>query len=430
MIWQGIVNNGIQAYRVFTIRDLAFYSVIFLLLHFEPISLFGAFKFSHVWKGGIEFFCLCTIVLKFKKSPPVPIQLPRTICWGYLLALWPLIVAPLSHSPTSEIFIAGQRLFPVLIFHILFLSLFNEHELLKMLKQFSVFVALSALPFLFEIVDPIGKQYDISIFSYVAGSSYIGIFQNPHSASLASCLAGLIAFFFYLESRGRSKFIWMGFVLLLMYLTFATYVRTGVASFLAAVVFFALRTKNLKKTIGEVVLVSTFIILLAMNFHFLPGIKSRLVGQTLRTSGHERTLDEISSGRLTLWNASLEIYSESGAKEFLFGHGQTGALDAMKQKIGLRLFPHNGFLEELLVHGPVGLALFMMYLVGIARDIRRIENYKIRNLGYSMLLGVIVFNMFQGTNAPIHALFFIPFVLLYGYANSGGGTEGLESKYL
>ena len=82
-------------------------------------------------------------------------------------------------------------------------------RVIKVQKAAVLFVALTALPFIFGWLEPLGNAYDLSALDIPRGAAFVGVFQNPHAASVALSMSALLASLFALrEVHLRQRFYW------------------------------------------------------------------------------------------------------------------------------------------------------------------------------------------------------------------------------
>ena len=115
----------------------------------------------------------------------------------------------------------------------------------------------------------------------------------------------------------------------------------------------------------------------------------------------------MSSGRISIWKASIQIYSEASFVEQLIGMGIIEFKNKMFLYRGTRIFAHNGFINLLCIHGLIGLIIFILFLYNLYKDIKNKTLPALRPLGYSLFTILVVFTFFQSANYPLQLIFII-----------------------
>ncbi|WP_221250077.1 O-antigen ligase family protein [Desulfuromonas versatilis] len=359
---------------------------------------------SHIWKIFIAFLLIVFIFLLSSKKKFG--NFPNTVIWGYLFAIWPFLVGLSSDNPTYDFFSTGQRFFPILFFH--FYCLLNQKINLstKFLIYFALFVTVSTIPFFLGLTQQIGKTYDLSRLGDYSGHSFVGIFQNPHAASISVSFAFIIIFYFFLNERNKKLKWFLGTTcLFLFYVEIMTMARAGYISLAAGVIFITIKNyKNLRKTISFLFLIFGFGILLYSTIDYSL-LETRILGETKYRKSSD--IDSISSGRFGLWADSFSIISNQDFIYFIGGIGLHHYRIAMYDEVGVFLFAHNGYLDELAIYGLIGFMLLVCFLASLAKDIKKSYH---KTLGHSLLLAIIAFNFFQGFSFPLQLIVFSPFI--------------------
>ena len=394
-------------------KTIAFGFALFLLLYLENFGIFSI-KISHIWKIILIYFILLTNILRIKINPGLTHQpVPPTIVFGYLYALWPLIISFSVEDPISSLIFAGTRLFPVLVFQYLVLKNLKEQTLVELINTSVIFVALTALPFVLGIIEPIGKTYDIAQLSRVEANSFIGVFQKPHAASLTFFICSIIAIInFFEEDRRKQKILWFCLSIFLINLLLLVYVRAGIlAAFLSLICYLILK-KKLKVLIWSGIF---FLIIYYVFVNVVPdrtSFKLRMMGKSIRTEDQRLNANTLSSGRLKIWSSAIKIFLKQDTINKITGIG----LRRMKNEVAVIMkrghVAHNGFLDELLMHGIVGVSFMILYIVAIFKDIWKNHNKKYQHMGLSLFCGMLFFIFVQGFDAPLQLLMFSPFILL------------------
>jgi len=367
------------------------YLLLFLLIYLDPF-LIGGFKWAQIWKIiilVILFFYFS--INKYKYNKFVSIY--------FLLAISSLFNASIFDSFIVEfgIFIKNLILPFILVYWINSKAYLNNF-----IKDFSVFIILSGIPFIFKLIPQLGEQYDLEIFgSSLNIFTYTGLFQNPHAASIITAYATIVCFSYFKKSRKKiEKYFMLIVVIIGLILSVNTFVRTGLAMTIVGLLSNVLYGKSLTKILKFLplfILISLMIIAYVQSNELLI---NRLVG----VNKYQTTLDinTVSSGRLGIWKSSLISYTQNyDSLEIIFGLGESELKARNKENIGRPYVVHNGFLDMLITNGVLGLILYILfvkkwyyYLKNKAKSINA-NNIHLR-ISISIFFMYLTFMMVQG----------------------------------
>jgi len=344
----------------------------------------GPIKVSHFWKGLVVVFFTSSLLRR--KNKRLFIYKPL-----FLIALLQLVNVEIFYSPINAIISFGTiSIIPLFGFYIL---RFPFDKLKMALLFFTSFFILCFVPYELGFIESIEKGYDLEVY----GSNIFGIigpFQTVHSASMTLGGAFLVTLYFILDRTFNRLYLWF-LLILCFYFLFNTYVRTGMAMVaigsIPLIIYFGkkqLSTRIRLFFIGGllVLMVSTWVLSNEV-------LLNRIKGETERVDETE-SLETVGSGRGALWTYALEVYYESSLLEKFFGIGQTQTLDRIYKKAYNRLFPHNGFLQILLVNGLIGL-LSLLYFIKKVYGLRKKLVGEHNVLVTSLLYAFIVMSFFQ-----------------------------------
>lgn len=340
---------------------------LLFLIHFEGLYLAGI-KISHLWRGALLLFLLLAV---FRKNFTFFIYKPLII-----LAFVQLLNYDFVDNPYTAVFnFSSLLLIPVIGMYML---RFRPEQLERGLIFFASFFILSFIPYYFGWLESLGKLPDLTVFG--GGLGIVGLFQNPHSASIALAFSLLSVAFFFFEGRHRIYFLSLFFIGVFFLVN--TFVRTGLLAFILGFIpllyFYG--------TLSMRALIRTFalgMILAFVGFYWVVNsevVMKRMMDQrTTQQLYHGPTLDTIGSGRLTIYKASYEIYKESNIYEILLGKGSTESVSRMYKKRPIAVVSHNAYLDLLNMNGILGLILFIVYLYNLYKksSIKSYRDYRI-----------------------------------------------------
>jgi len=209
-------------------------------------------------------------------------------------------------------------------------------------------------------------------------------------------------------NRGKKSY-YLILTSIFLVLTVLTYSRSGWISFIFGVlsIFWLIKNTSQKYSIIKVFISLIGIILVAIPqvINNTEALTMRALGQTKYNLNTEYNLNNVSSGRLSIWKASGRIFLESTTLEKLAGIGEEELRKRMYREIGAPIFSHNGFINQLLVDGLIGLIILLYLLVYIYLLFSSLAIYKYRVLCISTLFCWLTHFFFQGGDFPIATAF-------------------------
>lgn len=331
----------------------------------EPINL-GAFNFATLWKAIAIVVALAMMltIRRYQLAPPF-------VVFGLLFSAISLLNPSIAADPIGTIAYAMKYMYLPLAFLVLLgihrRRRFHSQTLVRWSSHLAIFTALSGLPFIVGVIEPISDGgYDLGLFG-IEGFGFTGLFFHSHSASIAMATAAIhLVWNAKQSSRWLHKIIFLHLVALALYCLFATFARTGYALAIVGICIVAFVPF---KPIKALIYAPLFLIgLLVVGSVLLDNnvIRMRLLGENIHTiaSGVE---SDLGSGRLRFWNAASEIFQESTFLEKFLGIGPYFAQEAMQEKVNLRISAHNDFFNALMFSGALGFSVFIGYTLLLLR---------------------------------------------------------------
>lgn len=372
-------------------------------------------KFSHAWKIVAMYLCILSMfVIHIKKRTSQQFSEKyacRTLKAGYFIIAWVVFAGMLHEGVLSSIIIASQRLLPVMFLHFLLISRFNSEEIVHSITMLVIFVMLSTVPFHLHMLEPLGQGYDVISLLGAEKVGLVGIFQNQHAAALSFSLCAIIATVSFLHEDILSRKVVVGIVaVFLLIFSIMTYARSGLAAYAMGVIMY-LRVSGkteslLRLAIFAVVVVSVF----SLSFSEMDVLKNRFLGRTMYSDVSTSNLDSASSGRLLFWKTALDIFSEQNPLFWAVGIGEDQLKKEMGERVYEQIFAHNGFINELLNNGIIGLLLLIYLYKCIYLDLSRIVKPSLKYISYSAFGSWLAFAFFQGGEFPLQFLIIMLFV--------------------
>jgi hypothetical protein len=240
--------------------------------------------------------------------------------------------------------------------------LFGEWLILKGVTYKSIeqiILGVSLAVFVLGVLSSFG-YVNPNLSSY--NSSTLGLFDNSQSA----------AKFYFLSAFGVFSIISLGekyrsiryFILLigLLYFCIFSYVRTVWIIIIISFIYFLYENRksvNLRRYFPYVVFtLGAFVGTISYNYvSFVERI-----GYRKEVTEADQLIAEMSSGRNFLYEATFNVLKSFDGLELLFGPGALDYLNMFRRYYGVGIFPHNRFLEFLVVTGIFGLVLFTYYV--------------------------------------------------------------------
>jgi hypothetical protein len=342
------------------IRTTLIYIFLFLLFYFEPQKI-GPITFSQLWKIPLFVYLFWQVLVIRRK------QKPSFIKWSYARAAKNLIIGRIKVSFVPGIIdFIRYMMFP-LMFEFANFKIKGSKKIDVLLIGFAQFIIISGLPFILGYL----KSKSRSVIIDENFDSYTGIFQVPHSASIATAISVLILLAFLKLNANAFRFRWFNYILILfgIYLLFLTYVRTGYVMFAVGfIILFIPQKLSLKQIVSATVLVSllvfSFIYLLETNEFFYNRIFDIRNGKETAAG----------SGRLVLWQSTWDLWYNGNAFEMIFGTGFDGLVEHNYKMTGQKVYAHNEIFTQLGQNGFIGVVLFVGYLIALFRFIWKRRN--------------------------------------------------------
>jgi hypothetical protein len=368
------------------LKLILFYSIGFLLLYLEPISIAGV-TFGILWKLILIFILFMPIIYRTFKEKYMEMFAFITILFAFKTLI---SYSSMDYIINTITIFTKTLMLPML--YLFFILKLKEGTLNFLAKHFSILIILSFTPYMVGILTPMELGYDLAPFGLDGQYGLIGPFLNPHSASISLAFAMIvITNQIKRDNKGVENIFYILLLLLGFYELIDTYVRTGIMIYLVALIFIYLQNINLKKVL---LLILTIVILIAGSIYL---INTNEVAQ-MRFEDKNKYMQEsdLGSGRLEFWQAAVENWLDDDPSVIFIGLGEEYAKDKMLEDVGLRIFAHNEFVQTLQQEGLVGLTLFLSSLTLLYGFIRRNRDSFYYLPTITIFIGMIVMMMLQG----------------------------------
>ena len=379
-------------------RYVLLFIPFFLLFYSEALEL-GGMTISQLWKLPLLGY-LIYYLFQYRRFP--------TPIWSqvqYWSSLKNLVNAGHASGFMLNMLSAVKSAFMPLLFNYLNSKPWSASRLRRVLLVVAQYFILTNVPFLLGMK---AQKMGVDYGGFVA---YSGIFQNQHAMSviMAICIIVILSEFRQGTFSSRMSRLYNAALMLLggyaMYLGFA---RTGWLMFLLAVmVLYIPRNLQAREWMG----IALAFTLLAGGFSCMfftnERFHDRLVGNDLQT--HQKI--NFDSGRSEYIGVALERYAHGTVPEWLIGVSYTEVASVMKQKTGMAIGAHNGFVDMLVDNGMVGLFLMLLFASSLLAFIWQRRGMPTFRLAMAMWVMYMSFQATQG-GCMFHSDFL--YALIYG----------------
>ncbi|CAA6807610.1 MAG: O-antigen ligase family protein [uncultured Sulfurovum sp.] len=369
-----------------SIKLILFYLIGFGILYLEPIPIAGM-TFGILWKLVLIFILAIPILYQTFKY-----KYMEMFAFIIILFAFKTLVSYSSMEyilTTLTIFIKTLML-PIL--YLFFVLKVKRETLLFLAKHYSILIILSFVPYILGLLVPLGQGYDLSAYGLDGQYGLVGPFLNPHSASISLAFAMIVIS--SLVNLKNSKITNIFYVLLIVlgfYELVGTYVRTGLAIYLMALMFIYLNNINIKKMM---LLIVTATVLAGVSFYLISS--SEVAQMRFEDKNKYMTESDVGSGRFQFWKAAVENWLNDDSSVIWIGLGEEYAKDKMEESVGLRIFAHNEFFQTLQQEGLIGFSLFIVFLFLMQKFLKRNKNASHYLTAQALFVGLIVMMSLQG----------------------------------
>lgn len=380
---------------------ILFYTIIFFLIYLEPINI-GPIKFSILWKMLLLLLLVFYSLVYISRS----FSIQNYSLFGLLFSLKKLFTIS-SFFYLGSAFIEFSRffIFPIILY--VFPKIFKIEQLEFIVKNLSILVVLSFVPFMLGLLEPLGEETSLTAYGYSEASSLIGFFQNPHSASITLAFSIIILFYFFQNSiRKKDKLFFSLLILLGILEIYLVLVRTGWTMLLFAVIY-ALYKKR-KASVYMKYIPLLFIGALVFYFQYQT---NDILQMRLQDTNKYQQEAILGSGRFLFAYYAFQHWLNNGIEPIAIGLGTEYAKNLMEIDTGLRVFAHNGFLEILQSDGLIGMMFYLLMIFYLYSYIRKNRQSKYYLITSTLFFVYLVEMLFQGGD------YFLLYILFASYVS-------------
>ena len=246
------------------------------------------------------------------------------------------------------------------------------------------------------------------VASFVTATGWITLWRNPEAflrnaatQGMAFSIAILICLWMVLEKRAQGKWRWGWMVLGALYLSNVVFITHGRSGYVVLGFGLSVLLMWQASPVQRLIVAAVVPMVAALAFFVSPRMHDRImIGIDQWVHAAESSVYTPMGVRRVFHEHSLEI----AADHWLIGVGTGEFRHAYAEHVALRYQPsnwrfdstgdpHNQYLAVLVQHGIGGLAVFLVWIVGIARDKAGLPTY--RKLALAILCGWCVTSLFS-----------------------------------
>ena len=368
-----------------------FYGIFFFFLFYvETITILGI-KIAILWKIPILIYLVLYVLFSSKKIKS------NILTWGYLFNFQLLFsISAITNLVLTFSSISRSIVFP------LFFHYFNKKgyssKLKLYLKNISIFIILSTIPFLINLIEPLSVGYDLSRYG-LDSFGFNGIFQKAHAASMTLSFAVIImGYLLKKEQNKERKFYYLFLVLIGLYAIVQTYVRTGLAMTIVGLFIIYYKKLSVKDFIRLFILslIGGFLALQIYNSSEV--LQMRVNEKNIYNKNTELSIGTIGSGRFLIAAYAIDNWWSEGTYSIFFGLGEPLAREKMNNTKGSPVFAHNGIVEVLQTQGLIGLIIMFLFFRSIHKLIMNNKDSEYFKLNLALFLSFLVGYFLQGND--------------------------------
>ena len=386
---------------IFSIKYIVLFILLFIILYFEHTYI-GPIKISQIWKVPFYVYFIHYILENYNTNR---ISVPNYVFYSFLLFF--LLVVNTTEPRyyfynLSEAFTNLTLPLSIAYFEISSRNRANNVELFVI--SFSSFLILYNVPYILNILPDVNASHDLSKYGLENKSMLTGAFIHTNISSKINLIATLTVMFSkkYFDDKIIKKISYWFLIALGSYSIYLNFTRTGWILFLFGIFFILFYKERIKRLI----LIATPLMfgVILLTFVFIannPAIMLRLLGETTYRTNESYDSNQISSGRLEIWENAIENLKKDGIAAVVLGHGVKRALFLMEKSYGYSLVAHNRFIEILQFSGIIGLLLYLKVLHLIFKQVKKI---RIVSGDYHSKLPLTIFLILIISAVPSHGL--------------------------
>lgn len=359
--------------------------ILFFLLFYLDTLLDNA-AFSYSWK--ILFVAIIIIYLISKPFIPSPKFIKIKVLW----ALEQIVnIGSLTGSFIFNTLLSVRSL--MLVFLFVFFERkfqFSTIKLYNLLIKISQFFALSCLIFMLGILKQpvtVGGDYN----------GFTGLFGAVHATAAVMSTVSIILLFHIKTTKLciQAKIFNLLLAIVSIIATYGAYTRTGWVMLLTGLVVLYIPTKiKLKQIIASCFAMIAVIGICLFLYENVDSFRYRINDISPETGMQYAK----GSGRNIYRAVSVELWEDGNINEKLWGVGLTKLMDNMYDKIGARIFSHNGYIDALTANGLIGLGLMIAFIIYMSLFVYKRRHTPYGRLGFVVIIQYVAYQATQGSS--------------------------------
>jgi hypothetical protein len=381
------------------IKYLIFFSLLFALLYLEDRVFIGPLSLSNLWK--ISVILILSLYLFSKKIKTGFSNLDIAVLF---LSLSFIInsTSIISIMDIEEVILV--LILPLSYYSFYFLYRTKKLKLKKDLMIFSVFLILSAIPFLLDLIQPYSNFSESRMKfaeSYQLYSKIlVGFFKQPSLSSKVFVFGTIFVWAFGIREKiwRYSVRIFLFIIAIIgVYEVYRAFTRTGwiMLILFSILILFLNRGYSIGKKIG---FFSFIIIGLFFIYNTNESIQNRIIGERQHNQSKTQDITQITSGRDIVMTNALNSVMEKGGFGMLIGIGKDQAIKANNGALA-----HNRFIEIFQYGGLVSLLFYIIYLFHILKEIKKRKSQTFLYFFCLSLYLIMIFSLLPSHGLPIWA---------------------------
>lgn len=377
--------------QIISLKSHILYFSIFFIIFYVEILKFAGIKIAILWKLILIVYIFLYIFRDNSKQ-----TIKNFVFFGYLYSLKNFITISSFTNLIPALTEAIKSSYIVLLFH--FFILLNKHRninIYSLLVYISTYIILSSIPFLLNIIAPLGNGYNLDIFG-IDAHGFVGIFQVASSAAITIAFAIIILIYHLIHvAQGRNKIFFFLLIILGLWIEIQTYARTGFAVVFVGGGFLLLYKKSFKFYLKLLVPLTALFFILIYYYNSSKVLQMRMAGTNIYMK-KSKTETYGGSGRLVFGYYAIDNWYSTDFAGIFIGLGTELAKDMMKEDVGLRIYAHNGYIDVLQFNGIIGAMIYLFFLFFLIKYIFDNRFNKYYKLTIAVLFGYLISMLFQG----------------------------------
>lgn len=381
---------------------LIYFIFFFIVLYLESTIIFGSLTIGQLWKGVLVAILMIYAFKRFNFRRKLYHRM------SYYYAFKMFINANITYKPfTNIVYFIKYALIPLLLEYFKNKSTRLICTILFLLAQF---IVLSSIPYDLGILESTKSTEDLSDFGFSNIILNSGIFQGVHAAALTYSLSFLVIFYFVFVNKNyltkqfyHNKIYNLVLLAISLYSLYSTFARTGYVMFLIGWIIMIFTNKKL--SLRTVFIYLSFLIIVPTSLIYLiqsnDALRARLFDERIYGS------QDVGSGRLNIWQSSIDNWKDGNTFELLFGMGDDLLIEGNLKTIGIRVFSHNQYVDSLAQNGIIGLLLYVTMFISILIVVLKRKHSEFYRLTLPIVISYIMMDIFQGGIWPITLFIFV-----------------------